>query len=172
MGFKHGGQNKVAIETAYIPHAHVSKLLQGEWGDMQIVVEWNISKNLSVQQDVKKPIIKNHFGHTWYGFKTYKPFPFVIFASSRVSCSCVFWFDWVKTLLCRYECGYRPEDHHEDPNHMRSIKCGFLAHFSIKRFYTWEDVVEVIFYHWTHNHANGNLVHDAFDPRSTSRMST
>ncbi len=24
-GFRHGGQNKVAIEIAYIPHAHVSK---------------------------------------------------------------------------------------------------------------------------------------------------
>jgi hypothetical protein len=51
--FKHGGQNKVIMKTAYIPHVHVSKFLQGEWGDMQIVVEWNVSKNLSPQQDVK-----------------------------------------------------------------------------------------------------------------------
>jgi hypothetical protein len=34
-----------------------------------------------------------------YGFKTYKPFPLVIFASSRVSQSCVFWFDWVETMF-------------------------------------------------------------------------
>jgi len=43
-GFKHGGQNKVAIEIAYIPHAYVYEFLQGEWGDMQIAIEWNISK--------------------------------------------------------------------------------------------------------------------------------
>jgi hypothetical protein len=89
-GFKHGGQNKVAIEITYIPHAHVSKFLQGEGGDMQIAIEWNISKNLSLQQDVKKSSVKNHLGHTWYGFKTYKPFPLVIFVNSRVSRSCVF----------------------------------------------------------------------------------
>jgi hypothetical protein len=29
-GFKHGGQNKVAIETAYNPHVCVSEFLQGE----------------------------------------------------------------------------------------------------------------------------------------------
>jgi hypothetical protein len=29
-GFRHGGQNKVAIETAYIPHACVFEFLQGE----------------------------------------------------------------------------------------------------------------------------------------------
>jgi hypothetical protein len=89
-GFRHGGQNKVAIETTYIPHAHVFEFLQGEQRDMQTVVEWNISKKLSPQQDVKKSTIKNHLGHIWYGFKTYKPSPFVIFASSRVSRSCVF----------------------------------------------------------------------------------
>jgi hypothetical protein len=38
----------------------------------------------------KNPTIKNHFGHTWYGFKTYKPFPLVIFASFIVIRYCVF----------------------------------------------------------------------------------
>jgi len=52
-GFKHGGQNKVAIKTAYIPHACLFEFLGGEWGHMQIAVKWNISKNLSLQQDVK-----------------------------------------------------------------------------------------------------------------------
>jgi hypothetical protein len=33
-GFKHGGQNKVAIETTYIPHVHVFEFFQGEWRDM------------------------------------------------------------------------------------------------------------------------------------------
>jgi hypothetical protein len=89
-GFKHGGQNKVAIETAYIPHVFIFEFLQHERRDMQIAVEWDISKNLSLQQDVKKLMIKNHLRHIWYGFRPYKPFPLVIFASFRVSCSCVY----------------------------------------------------------------------------------
>jgi hypothetical protein len=83
--FRHGGQNKVAIETAYMPHAHVSEFLQGERRDMQTTIEWNIFENLSPQKDVKKSTIKNHLGHTWYGFKTYKPFPSVIFACFKVN---------------------------------------------------------------------------------------
>jgi hypothetical protein len=63
-GFRHGRQNKVAIKTTYIPHARVFEFLQGEQGHIQIVVKWNISKKLSLQQDVKKPTIKNHLGHT------------------------------------------------------------------------------------------------------------
>jgi hypothetical protein len=54
----------VAIETTYIPHACVSEFLQGEQRDMQTTIEWNISKNLSPQEDVKKPTIKNHIGNT------------------------------------------------------------------------------------------------------------
>jgi hypothetical protein len=71
-------------------------------------------------------------------------------------------------MFCRYECGSRLEDHHEDPNHMRLIKCGCLAHFSIKRFYTWLNVVEITFYHQIHMQANGDLAHGACDSRSTS----
>jgi hypothetical protein len=44
----------VAIEIAYIPHAHGYEFLQGERGDMQTAIKWKISKNLSPQQDVKK----------------------------------------------------------------------------------------------------------------------
>ncbi len=44
----------MAIESIYITHVRVSKFLQGEQGDMRTVVEWNIFKNLSPQQDVKK----------------------------------------------------------------------------------------------------------------------
>jgi hypothetical protein len=69
-GFRHGGWNKVAIEITYIPYAPISKFLQGERRDMQIEVEWNIFKNLSLQENVKKSTIKNHLRHTWYGFKT------------------------------------------------------------------------------------------------------
>jgi hypothetical protein len=48
----------------------------------------------------------------------------------------------------------------------------FLTHFSIKRFYTWPNVVEIIFYHQTHTQANGDPTHDACDLGSTSHMST
>jgi len=41
-GLRHGGQNKMVIETAYIPHVHVFEFLQGERRDMQTLVEWNI----------------------------------------------------------------------------------------------------------------------------------
>jgi hypothetical protein len=133
------------------------EFLQGEWGDMQITIEWNISKHLSLQKDVKKPTIKNHLGHTWYGFKTYKPFPLV---------------KKMETMFCMYKCGYGPKDHHKDPNHMRSIKHGCLAHFSIKRLYTWPNVVEIIFYHQIHTQANGDPIHGACDSGSTLGMST
>jgi hypothetical protein len=32
----------VAIQTTYIPHAHVFKVLEDEWRDVQTLVEWNI----------------------------------------------------------------------------------------------------------------------------------
>jgi hypothetical protein len=168
-GFRHGNQNKLAIETAYIPHACVFYFF-ARWTKVYANYDWvNISKNLSLQEDVKKPMMKNHLGHSWYGFKTYKPFPLVIFANSKVSHSCVFLFDWVETTFCRYECGYGPKDHCEDPNHMRLIKCDHLAHFSIKRFYTWPNVLEIIFYHQTHTWANEDPVHGACDPMSNHR---
>jgi len=52
----HGGQNKVAIEIACIPHAKVLKFLEDEQGDMHHV-EWNKSKNLALQENIGKPII-------------------------------------------------------------------------------------------------------------------
>lgn len=39
-GFRHGAQNKVAIEA----QERVSKFLEGERGDMQTLVEWNKHK--------------------------------------------------------------------------------------------------------------------------------
>jgi hypothetical protein len=65
---------------------------------MQTTIEWNISKNLSPQQDVKKLKIKNHLKHTWYGFKTYKPFPLVIFSSFKVNHFLS--FDLIEWRLC------------------------------------------------------------------------
>jgi hypothetical protein len=69
-------------------------------------------------------------------------------------------------MFCKYECGYGLENHHEDPNHITSIKRSYLAHFSIKRLYTL--VVEIIFYHQFHTRANGNPTHGACDLVSTS----
>ncbi len=119
----------------------------------------------------KKLTIKNHLEHTCYVSKPINPFQLVIFASSRASHFCVFWFDWMEIMFCKYECGYGLKDHYENPNHLRLIKCNYLTHFSIKRPYKWLDVVEIIFYHPTHIHANGHPIHGACDPRSTSQMS-
>jgi hypothetical protein len=59
----HGGQNKVTIQFAYVPYAHIPKFLEGEWGDVSTFVKWNIYKNFLNQTDVKQPTIKDHFGH-------------------------------------------------------------------------------------------------------------
>ncbi len=64
MGLSMEAKTRWQLKLHTSPHACVSKFLQGEQRDMHIVVEWNISKNLSLQQDVKKSIIKNHLGHT------------------------------------------------------------------------------------------------------------
>jgi hypothetical protein len=48
-GFRHGAQNKVAIEA----QGRISNFLEGEQGDMQTLVEWNKHKNLAPQEKVK-----------------------------------------------------------------------------------------------------------------------
>jgi hypothetical protein len=58
-------------------------------------------------------------------------------------------------MFCKYECGYGLKDHCKDPQHMRSIKHDCLAHFSIKRFHTLLDVMEITFYHQIHTRTNG-----------------
>ncbi len=62
---RHGGQNKVTIQFAYVPYARISEFLEGERGDMSTHVEWIVYKNFPSQTDVKQPIIKNHLEHTW-----------------------------------------------------------------------------------------------------------
>jgi len=64
-GLCHGRQNKVTIQFAYVPYARISEFLEGEQGDMNTPVEWNVYKNFPSQTDVKQPTIKNHFKHTW-----------------------------------------------------------------------------------------------------------
>jgi hypothetical protein len=63
---KRGGANKAYIEIAYLPHARVSKLLEGERGDVETLVEWNIQKKLALPKEIKNPSIKNHRNHIWY----------------------------------------------------------------------------------------------------------
>ncbi len=75
-------------------------------------------------------------------------------------------------MFYRYGCGYGLKDHCEDPNHMKLIKHGCLAHFSIKKFYTWSNVVEITFYHRIHTRANGDPTHSVCDLGSTSQMLT
>jgi hypothetical protein len=76
----------------------------------------------------------------------------------------VFWF--------RYQCGYGLEDYWENSTHIRSIKKGCLASFSIKCLYTRLDVVEITIYHKAHTWTNGSFAHGEHDPESISRMSS
>jgi hypothetical protein len=64
-GIRHGGQNKVTIQFAYVPYARVAEFLEGERGDTSTPMEWSVHKNIPSQMDVKQPTIKNHLGHTW-----------------------------------------------------------------------------------------------------------
>jgi len=41
------------MQIAYIPHARVSKFLDGEWKYVHIPIEWNKSKNLVPQKNSK-----------------------------------------------------------------------------------------------------------------------
>jgi len=61
---RHGRQNKVTIQFAYVPYARISEFLEGERGDMSTLVEWNVYKNFLGQMDAKQPTIKNHLEHT------------------------------------------------------------------------------------------------------------
>jgi len=75
----------------------------------------------------------------------------------------VFWF--------RYQCRYGPEDYRENSTHIRSIKRGCLASFSIKRLYTRPDVAKITIYHKAHTRIDGSFAHGEHDPESISCMS-
>jgi hypothetical protein len=65
FGIHHGGQIKVTIQFPYVPYVLILEFLEGEWRDMNTLVEWNVYKNFLSQMDVKQPTIKNHFRHMW-----------------------------------------------------------------------------------------------------------
>jgi len=64
--FWHGGAYIIEVECAYIPHAWVLEFLTIERSHENCLMEWNIYKRVSPQENVKMPRIKNHLGHIWY----------------------------------------------------------------------------------------------------------
>jgi hypothetical protein len=61
----HKGQNKMSTKIVYIQYVRVLEFLEGEHGNMNTLVEWNIHKKIPPQKDVKHLSIKNHLEHTW-----------------------------------------------------------------------------------------------------------
>jgi len=57
-GKHHRGLNTKSIDVAYIPYACVQDFLEGEWGNLHTLVEWNIQKKMHAQKDVKNPTIR------------------------------------------------------------------------------------------------------------------
>jgi len=76
----------------------------------------------------------------------------------------------LKVFWSRYQCRYGPKDYRENSTHIRSIKRGCLASFSIKRLYTRLDVAEITIYHKAHTWTNGSFAHGEHDLESISRM--
>jgi hypothetical protein len=73
-------------------------------------------------------------------------------------------------MFYSYACGYGPNNHYENPNHKRSMKCGCLTTFSIKWLYIWPKVVELSFYHCAHIQINGETAHGQH-PKFMAHMS-
>jgi hypothetical protein len=64
---RHGGPHIIKVNCAYIPHAQISKFLDGEHSHEDFPMEWNIYKQIPPQGDIKMLKIQNHLGHIWYG---------------------------------------------------------------------------------------------------------
>jgi len=62
----HGGARIIEVECAYIPHAQISKFLNGDWSHEDSLMEWNNYKWVPPQENVKMPRIQNHLSHIWY----------------------------------------------------------------------------------------------------------
>ncbi len=63
---RRGGPHIIEVECAYVPHAQISKFLNGERSHENSPMEWNIYKRVPSQENVKMPRIQNHLGHIWY----------------------------------------------------------------------------------------------------------
>jgi hypothetical protein len=55
----------MSTKIVYIQYVPVLEFLEGEHGNMNTLVEWNIHKKIPPQKDVKHLSIKNHLEHTW-----------------------------------------------------------------------------------------------------------
>ncbi len=64
---RHGRPHIIKVNCAYIPHAQISKFLDGEHSHEDFPMEWNIYKQIPPQGDIKMLKIQNHLGHIWYG---------------------------------------------------------------------------------------------------------
>jgi hypothetical protein len=113
-GMRHGGQNKMNIQFAYVPYACIPKKLEGEWGDMGTIVEWNVYKKfqakwMSSNQSSKPPwaYVVNIYGINLFNLLNSYTKEVIIYILS------VFW--------SRYQCGYGPKDYWEDSTYIRSI---------------------------------------------------
>jgi hypothetical protein len=114
-GIRHGEQNKVNIQFAYVPYAHILEFLEGEQGDTNNPVEWNVYKNFISQTNVKQPIIKIHLGHVVniYGINLFN------FFNSYIKDVIIY---VLSVFLFKYQCRYGLEDYWKDSTHTQSIK--------------------------------------------------
>jgi len=93
------------IQFTYVPYVCIPKFLEGERGDTNTPMEWNVYKKILSQTLIKQPIIKNHLKHRWlffYGINLFNLFnsytkDVIIYVLN------VFWY--------RYQCGYGLEDY-------------------------------------------------------------
>ena len=70
-----------------------------------------------------------------------------------------------------YECAYGAEDYRFDHLHKRSIKKSCLARFSMKQYYMYSDVAEIVYYIVEYKRKDGSIAHGPKVPDSTCRKS-
>jgi hypothetical protein len=69
---RHGRAHIIELECAYIPHARISKFLNGERSHENSPMEWNIYKRVPSQENVEMLRIQNRLGHIWYDVLLFK----------------------------------------------------------------------------------------------------
>jgi hypothetical protein len=69
-GIRHGGQNKVTIQFAYISYVCISKFLEGEQGDRAPLWNGMFTKNFQAKQMSSNQLSKTtsgiHGKHLWH----------------------------------------------------------------------------------------------------------
>jgi hypothetical protein len=61
-GIRHGGQNKVTIQFAYVSYACISKFLEGERGDTSTLVDGMFTKTFQAKQMSNNQLSKTTLG--------------------------------------------------------------------------------------------------------------